>query len=76
MLLSSILSVLSYVEANSGNEVSRRIWNHLLIIMASHMYLAWATLPMNVAPYLTENAYIPSTVPALVGTPPQQMNLM
>ncbi|KAG6375191.1 aspartic peptidase domain-containing protein [Boletus reticuloceps] len=30
---------------------------------------------MNVAPYLTEAAYVPSTVPVLVGTPPQQMNL-
>ncbi|KAH0839481.1 aspartic peptidase domain-containing protein [Lanmaoa asiatica] len=38
-------------------------------------HVAWATLPMNVAPYLSEGAYIPSTVPALVGTPPQQVNL-
>ena len=32
---------------------------------------------MNVASYLTDNidVYISSTVPALVGTPPQQMNL-
>ncbi|KAG9309849.1 aspartic peptidase domain-containing protein [Chiua virens] len=35
----------------------------------------WASLPMTVAPYLTENSYIPSTVPVLVGTPPQQVNL-
>ncbi|KAF8554665.1 acid protease [Imleria badia] len=35
----------------------------------------WATLQLNVVPYLSENSYVPSTVPVLVGTPPQQMNL-
>ncbi|KAN0097966.1 Aspartic peptidase domain containing protein [Tylopilus felleus] len=35
----------------------------------------WATLPMNVMPYLTEAAYVLSTAPVLVGTPPQQINL-
>lgn len=39
------------------------------------MAAAWAMLPMNVAPYLSEDAYVPSTVPALFGTPPQRMNL-
>lgn len=57
------------MEANPGSKDSRSI-----LKPSTDDHVAWATLPMNVAPYLMDD-YIPSTVPALVGTPPQQMNL-
>lgn len=74
IVLGSISSTLSYVEANSGSKSLRKI---LRSFIDNHGFIhaAWATLPMNVPPYLSEDAYIPSTVPVLVGTPPQQINL-
>ncbi|KIJ59437.1 hypothetical protein HYDPIDRAFT_184012 [Hydnomerulius pinastri MD-312] len=36
---------------------------------------SWATLPMNVQPYLSEDIFNYATVPILFGTPPQQVNL-
>lgn len=68
--LSSILSTRSYAEASSG---SKGLW--IILNPCTDNHVAWATLPMNVVPYLTEDNYIPVTVPTLVGTPPQQMNL-
>ncbi|KAF9233529.1 aspartic peptidase domain-containing protein [Melanogaster broomeanus] len=35
----------------------------------------WASLPMNVPPFLTDVDFVSATVPTLMGTPPQQINL-
>ncbi|KAF9233537.1 aspartic peptidase domain-containing protein [Melanogaster broomeanus] len=36
---------------------------------------SWVSLPINVPPFLTETEFISATVPTLIGTPPQQINL-
>lgn len=69
-------STLSYVEANPGSKPSPEILKPSTDGKVNGFSpVAWATLPMNVMPYLTEAAYVPSTAPVLVGTPPQQINL-